>query len=236
MKVKDAQVMSNSTANDCWNRIGTLGQATCPNLEDFVHCRNCPVYSQEGRTLLDRESTEDYLVEWTALLAQEKQVEESDRTSVVVFRLRKEWLALKTNVLERVVSMRVVHKIPHRSNAVLLGLANVRGELMLCVSLSQILGLEEEGDHEKTERPRNTAMRMIVVNHGGEQWVFPVDEVEGIHRVSASRMEKVPTTVSRAPMAYSQGIFRLGPQRVAFLDEHLLLGTLKRSMHWQSTT
>ena len=79
-------------------------------------------------------------------------------------------------------------------------------------------------------------MRMIVLNQAGEQWVFPVDEVEGIHRITASLMEKVPTTVARAPTAYSRSIFRLGPRRVAFLDEHLLLGTLKRSMHWQATT
>ena len=227
--------MPKNKANDCWNRIGTLGEATCPNLEELVHCRNCPVYSHEGRALLDRDSPDDYLVEWTALLAQQKKVEESDRISVVVFRLRKEWLALKTGVFERIVSTRVIHTIPHRTNAILLGLANVRGDLMLCASLAKILGLEA-ADREKTERARKTALRMIVVSYESEQWVFPVDEVDGIHRISVSQMEKVPTTVAKAPMAYSQGIFKLGPKRVAFLDEHLLLGTLKRSMRWQATT
>ena len=34
-----------ASINDCWNRIGVRGDASCPELEQHVHCRNCPVYS-----------------------------------------------------------------------------------------------------------------------------------------------------------------------------------------------
>ena len=31
--------------DDCWNRIGVRGDGSCPELKQYVHCRNCPVYS-----------------------------------------------------------------------------------------------------------------------------------------------------------------------------------------------
>ena len=227
--------MSNRTANDCWNRIGILGKADCPNLEEFVHCRNCPVFSREGRALLDRECPEDYLLEWTAVMARQKKVEAADTISVVVFRVGREWLALKTVLLEKIVSTRPIHTIPHRSSAILLGLTNIKGDLMLCASLAHILGLEVIAP-EKAEGSRKSAGRLMVVAHDNAQWVFPVDEVESIFRFPPGEMEKVPATVAGSAMTYSRGIFKAGPKRVALLDEHLLFGTLKRSMSWQATT
>ena len=32
-------------ANDCWNKIGVRGDASCAELERHIHCRNCPTYS-----------------------------------------------------------------------------------------------------------------------------------------------------------------------------------------------
>ena len=36
--------------NDCWNRIGVRGDRSCPELKQYVHCRNCPVYSAGAAT------------------------------------------------------------------------------------------------------------------------------------------------------------------------------------------
>ena len=40
-------------------------------------------------------------------------------------------------------SLRTIHSLPHRRSGVVLGLANVRGELLVCVSLGQMLRLGE---------------------------------------------------------------------------------------------
>ena len=31
--------------DDCWNRIGVLGDGSCPRLAEHIHCRNCPVHA-----------------------------------------------------------------------------------------------------------------------------------------------------------------------------------------------
>ena len=214
--------------------IGIYGSAACPNLEEFVHCRNCPVYSQEGRRLLDREPAGDSIREWTDLLRQEKILDAVATTSVGVFRLGQEWLALKTLVLAKIVRARVVHKIPRRSNDTLLGLVNIDGELLLCVSLTQVLNLDTAHEPVGPDRAGDSGRRMIVVGEGAERWVFPVDAMDRIYHVPAAAMEPVPVTVTKAALSYSQGIFRLDGKTVAFLDEQLLFSTLGRSLRWQT--
>ena len=56
-------------AGDCWNRIGTAGDRSCPELETHIHCRNCPVFASAARTFFDRPAPQHYLAEWTHWLA-----------------------------------------------------------------------------------------------------------------------------------------------------------------------
>jgi chemotaxis-related protein WspD len=84
----------------CWNRIGVWGDATCVELNEAVHCQNCPVYAAAGRSLLDREAPSGYLSEWTHVVAGENQDRVFDTVSALVFRLQKEWLALPTQLFK----------------------------------------------------------------------------------------------------------------------------------------
>src|SRR5947209_2742729 len=110
--------------NDCWNKIGVYGDASCPQLQQHVHCRNCPVYSAAAVDLLDGELPPDYLERWTGHIAQEKQVKELDTHSIVIFRLGGEWLALPTTAFMEIAGLRAIHSLPHRRNGVILGLTN----------------------------------------------------------------------------------------------------------------
>ena len=38
----------------CWNEIGVHGDGSCRELQKFILCRNCPVYSSAVVRLLDR--------------------------------------------------------------------------------------------------------------------------------------------------------------------------------------
>src|SRR6185437_11805294 len=82
--------------DDCWNRIGVRGDFSCPKLETYIHCRNCPVHAAAGTVLLDREPQPGHLAEWTRHIAREKPAPEAGAQSVVVFRIGAEWLALPT--------------------------------------------------------------------------------------------------------------------------------------------
>ena len=54
---------------DCWNRIGTAGDQSCPELIEAIHCRNCPVYATAARDFFERSAPTGYLEEWTRILA-----------------------------------------------------------------------------------------------------------------------------------------------------------------------
>lgn len=168
-----SQSHSQDHAQSCWNMIGVKGDRSCPELTAVIHCRNCTVYSQGGRQLLDRQPPTDYQQEWTRLLAEttettetteiratnkgaiaspatiknqgtKKAFQEQKVLSVVIFRLQKEWLALKASIFKEVTEPSVVRTLPHRSSEVFLGLVSIRGELQLCISLHHLLGLETE--------------------------------------------------------------------------------------------
>jgi chemotaxis-related protein WspD len=40
--------------DDCWNRIGTRGDQSCPELQRWFRCLNCPVFERAAAQLLDR--------------------------------------------------------------------------------------------------------------------------------------------------------------------------------------
>jgi len=217
------------TINSCWNQVGVWGTQDCPELEKVVHCRNCPVYGAAAIQLLDVEPPPDYLREWTDHFAAEKKATLRNTHSVVIFRIGNEWLALPTAVFQEVSECRPIHSIPHRSNSIVLGLANIRGELMVCVSLGEVLGLEKAMEAKAT-RQSAVYKRLLVVTREGSRLVFPVSEVHGIHRHHPAELRALPATVSQAPATYTRGILPWEGKSVGCLDEQLVFYTLNRSL------
>lgn len=215
---------------NCWKRIGVWGQDTprCPELKRVIHCRNCEIFTQTGRNLLERALPQEYKDEWTQVLLEKKEEEFLGTLSVVIFRIQGEWLALPAQIFAEIIHPGPVHAVPHRKAQVLLGVINVHGEIQLCVSLQRLLGLEEEGSGKEDDPERYE--RMMVVNKEGEQWVFPVDEIHGIHHVRPELFQNVPVTVAKAKSTFTKGIFKWDDNYVAFLDDELLLYTLARSV------
>ncbi len=214
---------------DCWNKIGVRGDSTCPELKQYVHCRNCPVYSAAAVRLLDADPPADYLAHWTQQVAQKSALTEIDTHSVVIFRVGTEWLALPTTALKEIVSVRAIHSIPHRRNGVVLGLANVRGELLVCFSLQHVLSLEQAAE-PKREKQRAMAERLLIVQRDGSRAVCPVDEVYGIARFHPGEVTAVPTTIAKAAVAYTQSILSWQQRWVGLLDDQLLFHTVNRNL------
>ncbi len=213
--------------NDCWNKIGANGDGTCRELEKFIHCRNCPVYSSAGTRLLDRDLPANYRREWTELFSRRKTIAALGKVSVVIFRIDTEWLALPIPVFQEVVERRTIHCLPHRRQGIVLGLTNIRGELLICVSVGRLLGLERE---IKKEKPRTIYDRLMVVQWNSSRLVFPVDEVHGIHRYHPDELKEIPATLAKNAVNYSRGILSWLSKSVGCLDEELLFYTLNRSL------
>ena len=214
---------------DCWTRIGVWGDRSCPELATAVHCHNCPVFSAAGRRFLDGQAPPGYLEEWTARLAQPEDQKAGDLQGALIFRLGSEWLALPVGTLLEVIPLRPVHRIPFRGG-LLAGVVNVRGELHLAVRMDQLLGIarDAEPDGEAT-RPASgkAAPRLLVAGQGALVWVFPVDEVDRVHRLPASDLGPVPPTLGRATARFTRGVFRYQDRAVGLLDEARLFEALQ---------
>ena len=220
--------------DDCWNRIGVYGDSSCPILPAHVHCRNCPVYAAAAVRMLDRDrgdiGRDEEMQQATRLFAGPRDDAAKQRRSAFVFRIGGEWLALLTAVLDEVADLRSIHSLPHRRSGVVLGLANVRGELLVCVSLAQLLGIESRVEAKPSRDPRVAHRRLLVVRSHGIRLAFPVDEVHGTQAFDVGEMQPVPSTVAKATASYSQGILPWQGHAVGLLDDDLLFHSLNRSL------
>lgn len=213
---------------DCWNVIGVRGDASCPELAAHVHCRNCPVYSSAAAHLLDGEPPAGYLQNWTEQIRHVKGGPERAALSVLLFRLGAEWLALPSSVLMEIASLRTIHSLPHRRSKAVLGLANIRGTLLVCVSLRDLLGIEP--DAARADKPGLAAGRLVVMQRDGVRAVFPVDEIHGIERFVERDLRAPPATVARAESRFSRAVATWQQYTVGLLDEQPLFRAVERSL------
>jgi chemotaxis-related protein WspD len=207
--------------DDCWNRIGVMGDHSCPELPKVGHCHNCPTFSRAGQALFERLPPDDYVEDWTRRLSQPEEANCEARLAVVVFRLGEEWLCFDVRSCVEVAESRGSHRIPHRSSRLLKGLVNIRGELHLGVCLRELL---EIGPSD------SPAERLLVVEHRRQRWVFAVEEVAGVQRLPEGCMADVPATVSRSRSAFTRGVFEWEDKRVGLLDEDRVFAALKRNV------
>jgi chemotaxis-related protein WspD len=214
-------------ASDCWNSLGVFGAGSCPELKKFTHCRNCPVYSRAGVALLDRPLPAEYRKEWTRHFAAEQKQQPPTRMSVVLFRVELEWLALPTHLFQEVAENRLVHSLPHRRNKIVLGIANVRGELLITVALDRLLGTET---NDLNQQARASYKRLLVANWDDARIAFPVDEVPGMHRLQSHELKDAPATVAKSKHRFTQAIFLWEDKVVGLLDAPLLFSTLNRNL------
>jgi chemotaxis-related protein WspD len=228
--------------NDCWNQIGVMGDRSCKELKGVIHCHDCPVYAAVGESLLEREPPANYVEEWINILAETATAVEGteghgaiirsdDAVSIIVFRLGQQKLALPVRTLQEITHPAKVQPLPHRSNDLFLGLVNIRGETLLCASLSHLLNLAAPTivpaqQHFSTDNGH----RMIVAGQGEAKWVFPVDEVYGTYRFYLSELRDAPVVITKATEAYTQGVIYWEGEKVNYLDSELLFYTLNHKI------
>lgn len=179
--------------------------------------------------LLDRAPPEDYLREWTERIASAKRAADADTSSALIFRIGVEWLALPTQIFQQVADQCPVHSLPHRMDGIVRGVVNIRGELLVCVSLGSVLGIDKEPATVR-EGGRRVYPRLLVANRNGNRLAFPVDEVAGVHRYHPGILRPVPTTLAESRVSYTQGLLPWRDRTVGCLDDELLFYTLNRSL------
>ncbi|CAH1658490.1 Chemotaxis signal transduction protein [Hyphomicrobiales bacterium] len=217
--------------SECWREIGVRGDQSCPELETHLHCRNCPTHAQIARQLLDRPLPAGYREAWTRHFAgrAETGVEDAESDTVLIFRLGAEWLSLPASACREIAEPRPVHSLPHRRSGAVLGIVNVRGELLVCVSLPELLGIDAT-PLPQAGRRITAFRRLVVVGEEGRRSAFEVDEVHGLHAFDRSTLSAVPTTVGKAAASLVTGVIAWNDRSVGCLDGGRLVELIDRSI------
>ena len=212
--------MSDNSAG-CWRRIGVYGgDHSCERLAETIHCRNCPVFHEAARGMFARESREE-----PAEAVGRSTRGEADDRSVLVFRIGSQWLGLPTAQLAEVAADRPIRRLAHRTAGKLEGAVNVRGELHLCVSLAEMLGLTR-----REMQGGETARLILLRDPTGGLLAFRSDEVRGLQHFTPAQVEAAPDTLGDALKRCVEGLIPGEGGHVALLKDGAVIDALEEAL------
>jgi chemotaxis signal transduction protein len=140
------------------------------------------------RALLDRPLPQDEIAGNTAAISARATASGGAARSLLVFAIAGERMAIEADAVHRVVPFTPVRRVPHRTNRVFRGIANIAGELTLVVSLPDAVGSAHD----------TSPTHFIVTGSAATRWAFPVDAVEGVRRFDERSVIEAPATVRHA--------------------------------------
>ncbi|NVD74400.1 chemotaxis protein CheW [Duganella sp. BJB1802] len=214
--------------DDCWNRIGVIGDQSCEKLEQVVHCRNCEVYAGAAQRNLQRPVGDDYKKEWAAHFRQAAAGTQQLDASCLVFRIGREWLSLPTKIFVSVAPQAKPHRLPHRTEPGLSGIVNVGGTLYPCMSLAALLGIDEnEGD---AATGRHTFARLLLTQWEDQAYALPVADLHGILRYATKSVQAPAATINKGLSRFLSGVIAHQDMHIGVLDSALIGHQLARSL------
>ena len=217
-----------ATIDDCWNRIGVVGDQSCPKLEQHIHCRNCEVYAGAAQRNLQRAVGADYQRDWASHFRQVDQAAGASDSSALVFRIGREWLALPTGLFVSVAPQAKPHALPHRGGRGLLGVVNIGGQLYPCMALAGLLGIDEHD--QPPEQGRHTFARLLLIKWEDQSYALPVAELHGIVRYAAKAVRAPAATINRGLSRFLAGVLAHETMQVGCLDAALIGYQLARTL------
>ena len=121
--------------------------------------------------------------------------------SVVLFRVQNNWFGIQAAFFAEIQNGSQIHRVPYRSNAIFKGLVNVRGELILCFSLAELLKIPTAMSTEFSSVQRR---RIAIIRTPEHKIGVPVDQMQGVFGIPEHLIEAAPAEVQ----SRSQGIIR----------------------------
>ena len=207
---------------DCWNSIGIWAKnRACDLLDEYIHCRNCPVFKDAGRGVLESSPPPGYMAQWKNELATEQKEVQHGDIGIVVFRVGNEWYALPARIVEEIACQRPIHRIPRNENPYLLGVVNIGGEINISYSIVNILNVNNV-DNSGDMKIQNDDIRLVVVKVNSQNYVFPVDEVRGLTRYFKKMLITPPATIGNNEPMLLHGVIEYEGLQIAIIDENEL--------------
>src|SRR5471032_1586433 len=209
-----------ASIDDCWNRIGVVGDQSCAKLEQAVHCRNCDVYAAAAQRNLQRAVGDDYKKDWAAHFRQAAAGAQQLDASCLVFRIGREWLSLPTKMFVSVAQLAKPHRLPHRAERGLSGIVNVGGTLYPCMSLAALLGIDENEGVAATNR--HTFARLLLTQWEDQAYALPVADLHGILRYATASVQAPAATINKGLSRFLSGVIAHEDMHIGVLDAALI--------------
>lgn len=204
------------TIDDCWNKIGIWRKEgnACPQLDHYIHCRNCEHFINSGLRLLDRELPDDYIHENSLTYSHSSQLTSKQDISCLIFRLGTEWYAIKTAILNEIHALAEVHSIPHNKQAALEGLVCINGEMEICISLAQLVtGSSPKEIHQRIKS------RLVLISLDSGTYAFKACEVLGIYPINANILKPPPACVMQARHKITESVFSYKNKSIGLINK-----------------
>lgn len=187
--------------------------------------------------LLDRPLPPGYREEWARYFAAVAEADREENSAsegaesrrILVFRLADEWLALPAGLVAEVTEPRPRHTLPHRRDALVLGVVNMRGELLVEVSLASLIGI---GEAQGGPRESGIAAfaRLVVIGREGRRVAFRVDEVHGLVQYAARDLVELPATIGKSASSFATSMVGWQGRLLGRLDGALVLDAIERGI------
>jgi chemotaxis-related protein WspD len=121
--------------------------------------------------------------------------------------------------------MRPIHRLPHRSSGAILGVANIHGDLIVCISFASLLNFNT------SDRPAAAkGGKLLVLRWADGPIAFEVDVVQNVQRIADSQLKPLPATVAQAKTRYTKAMLQLGETSIGVLDEALLHAAVRQNL------
>jgi len=202
---------------DCWNDIGVWrkGSIKCERLNKVIHCNNCKVFANSGRSLLHRAIPASYTDEWTEIISKKTHSGKNELRSAIHFRVEEEWYLAPTSMIHDITIVKKILAIPHNTNPKVQGITNIRGEIMTCLSLAHLLHIDSTKSNSKDHH--TVSKRMLIIDSNSFKVAFPVDEVKGISKFGANDI-RIQHDTSRSTHNMLAGIVSIGNHHAGLID------------------
>jgi len=118
---------------------------------------------------------------------------------------------LKVQEINKLIEMTRVPQAPEY----VLGILNLRGEIVTIIDLGKKLGLKSTELNHKT--------RNIIVNSNGEHIGLMVEQISDVIQVEWEKVEPPPANISDVQGKYFTGVFKTADRLIGILDVEKVL-------------
>ena len=161
------------------------------------------------------------LRERARMLAIEATTEDAgdERIEIVEFMLSGEWYGIESHYIREVYPLKEFTSVPC-TPAFVLGVINIRGQVVSIVDIGRFFELPRQGVTELN--------RVIVLNSGALEFGILADDILGMRRVSMQDVQESLPTLTGIRAEYLKGVT---PDRVTVLDAGKILADKKLIVH-----